>query len=68
MGMAEISLTMVNDDNKLPTEYSEVTITRRIFRSGESEYLLNKNVCRLKDITNIFMDTGMGTKAYSVIE
>jgi chromosome segregation ATPase len=42
MGMAEISLTLVNDDNKLPTEYSEVTITRRIFRSGESEYLLNK--------------------------
>ncbi len=68
MGMAEISLTLVNDDQKLPTEYSEVTITRRIFRSGESEYLLNKNVCRLKDITNLFMDTGMGTNAYSVIE
>lgn len=68
MGMAEVSLTLVNDKGILPTEYSEVTITRRIFRSGESEYLLNKNICRLKDITNLFMDTGMGTNAYSVIE
>jgi len=68
MGMAEVSLTLVNDQGVLPTEYSEVTITRRIFRSGESEYLLNKNICRLKDITNLFMDTGMGTNAYSVIE
>ncbi len=68
MGMAEVSLTVQNDKGLLPTEYSEVTITRRIFRSGESEYLLNKNVCRLKDITNLFMDTGMGANAYSVIE
>lgn len=68
MGMAEVSLTIENDKGILPTEYSEVTITRRIFRSGESEYLLNKNICRLKDITNLFMDTGMGSNAYSVIE
>lgn len=68
MGMSEVSLTLVNDLGILPTEYTEVTITRRIFRSGESEYLLNKNLCRLKDITNLFMDTGMGTNAYSVIE
>ena len=68
MGMSEASITLVNDRGILPTEYSEVTITRRIFRSGESEYLLNKNICRLKDITNLFMDTGMGTNAYSVIE
>ena len=68
MGMSEASLTLVNDKGILPTEYSEVTITRRIFRSGESEYLLNKNICRLKDITNLYMDTGMGTNAYSVIE
>ncbi len=68
MGMSEASLTLVNDKGILPTEYSEVTITRRIFRSGESEYLLNKNICRLKDITNLFMDTGMGANAYSVIE
>ncbi len=68
LGMSEVSITFVNDDNSLPTDYSEVTITRRIFRSGETEYLLNKNVCRLKDITNLFMDTGMATNAYSVIE
>ncbi len=68
MGMAEVSLTIQNDKGILPTEYSEVTITRRIFRSGESEYLLNKNICRLKDITNLFMDTGIGANAYSVIE
>jgi chromosome segregation protein len=68
MGMSEVSLSLINDNGQLPTEYSEITITRRIFRSGESEYLLNKNICRLKDITNLFMDTGMGTNAYSVIE
>lgn len=68
MGMSEVSLTIQNNKGILPTEYSEVTITRRIFRSGESEYLLNKNICRLKDITNLFMDTGMGSNAYSVIE
>ena len=68
MGMAEVSLTIENNKGILPTEYSEVTITRRIFRSGESEYLLNKNICRLKDITNLFMDTGIGANAYSVIE
>lgn len=68
MGMAEVSLTIENTKGILPTEYSEVTITRRIFRSGESEYLLNKNICRLKDITNLFMDTGIGANAYSVIE
>ena len=68
MGMAEVSLTIENNKGILPTEYSEVTITRRIFRSGESEYLLNKNLCRLKDITNLFMDTGIGANAYSVIE
>jgi chromosome segregation protein len=68
MGMSEVSLTIENNKGILPTEYSQVTITRRIFRSGESEYLLNKNLCRLKDITNLFMDTGIGANAYSVIE
>jgi chromosome segregation protein len=68
MGMSEVSLTIQNTKGILPTEYSDVTITRRIFRSGESEYLLNKNICRLKDITNLFMDTGIGANAYSVIE
>jgi chromosome segregation protein len=68
LGMAEVSLTIVNDRGLLPSEYSEVTITRRIYRSGESEYLLNKNVCRYKDIVNLFMDTGLSSNAYSVIE
>lgn len=68
LGMAEVSLTIQNDRNILPSEYTEVVITRRIFRSGDSEYLLNRNICRLKDITNLFMDTGMGANAYSVIE
>ncbi len=68
MGMAEVSLVIENTKGILPTEYTDVTITRRIFRSGESEYLLNKNICRLKDIVNLFMDTGIGANAYSVIE
>lgn len=68
LGMAEVSLTIENTKGVLPTEYQEVTITRRLFRSGESEYLLNKTQCRLKDIIELFMDTGMGANAYSVIE
>ncbi|HEY7751588.1 MAG TPA: AAA family ATPase, partial [Ignavibacteriaceae bacterium] len=68
MGMAEVSLTIENTKGILPIEYTDITITRRIFRSGESEYLLNKNICRLKDIVNLFMDTGIGANAYSVIE
>lgn len=68
LGMAEVSLTIENTKNILPIEYSEVVITRRLFRSGESQYLLNNAVCRLKDIMDLFMDTGMGANAYSVIE
>lgn len=68
LGMAEVSLTIENTKNILPTEYTEVTLTRRLFRSGESEYMLNKVPCRLKDIVDLFMDTGMGSDAYSVIE
>jgi chromosome segregation protein len=68
LGMAEASLTVINDRNVLPTEYHEVQITRRLFRSGESEYLLNKVPCRLKDITDLFVDTGMGAHSYSVIQ
>lgn len=68
IGLAEVSLTIENTKGILPMEYTDVTITRRLFRSGESEYLLNKTVCRLKDIINLFMDTGMGANAYSVIE
>ncbi len=68
LGMAEVSLTIENTKGILPTEYSEVTITRRLFRNGDSEYLLNKTQCRLRDIVDLFMDTGMGANAYSVIE
>jgi chromosome segregation protein len=68
LGMSEVSITIENTRNLLPTEYSEVTITRRLYRNGESEYLLNKVPCRLKDITDLFVDTGMGSDAYSVIE
>ena len=68
LGMAEVSLVIENNQGILPTEYQEVQITRRLFRSGESEYLLNKKSCRLKDIIDLFLDTGMGTHAYSVIQ
>ncbi len=68
LGMAEVSLTFVNNRGLLPTEYNEVTISRRLYRSGESEYLINGTTCRLKDIMDLFMDTGMSSDAYSVIE
>jgi len=68
LGMAEVSLTIQNNRGILPTEYEEVNISRRLYRSGESEYLLNKRICRLKDIIDLFLDTGMGTHAYSVIQ
>ena len=66
--MAEVSLTINNTKNILPTEYSQITITRRLYRSGESEYLLNSVVCRLKDITNLFLDTGIASNSYAIIE
>ncbi len=68
MGMAEVSLFFDNEDGTLPVEFNEVCITRRLYRSGESEYLINKQRCRLKDIKDLFMDTGIGTSAYSFIE
>lgn len=63
----EVSLTLDNSDQSLPLEYNEVTVTRRVHRSGESEYFINKQACRLKDITELFMDTGIGKEAYSII-
>ncbi len=68
LGMAEASLVIENTKGILPSEYTQVTVSRRVYRSGESEYLLNKVPCRLKDILDLFMDTGMGPDAYSVIE
>ncbi len=66
--LAEVSLTFNNTKNLIPTEYTQVTITRRYFRSGESEYLLNGVPCRLKDITNLFLDTGIASNTYAIIE
>jgi chromosome segregation protein len=68
LGLAEVSMTVENNKGILPIDYDQVLVTRRLFRSGESEYLLNKVPCRLKDITELFLDTGMGTHAYSVIQ
>lgn len=67
LGCAEVSLTIDNTSSTLPVEYSEVTVTRRLFRSGESDYLLNNSSCRLKDIVELFMDTGIGKDGYSLI-
>src|SRR5438876_11184051 len=68
LNLAEVHLTFKNDRGILPTEFSEVTVSRRVFRSGMSEYFLNRTPCRLKDIRDLFFDTGMGSHAYSVIE
>src|SRR3989338_2130856 len=70
-GLSEINITFSTEDGGVPAEYSqfpEVTISRRLYRSGESEYLINKTPCRLKDVAEFFMDTGIGTKSYSIIE
>ncbi|MCH7631990.1 MAG: chromosome segregation protein SMC [Planctomycetes bacterium] len=67
-GVAQVDLVFDNSDHTLPTDHEEVTITRKLYRSGESEYLLNGSVSRLKDIREMFMDTGVGVDAYSVIE
>ncbi len=71
LGMAEVSITFLNDRNDVPAQYqglSEITVTRRLFRNGDSEYLINKVACRLLDIVELFLGTGVGTKAYSIIE
>jgi len=66
--LAEVSLTFDNTKNILPTEFSQVTLTRKLYRTGESEYRLNDVQCRLKDITDLFLDTGVGSDSYSIIE
>ncbi|HEY7317998.1 MAG TPA: chromosome segregation protein SMC [Candidatus Binatia bacterium] len=70
-GMAEVSLIFENEDGRAPIEYSsfsEIMVTRRLFRSGESEYAINKTTCRLKDVIEFFLGTGVGSKAYSIVE
>lgn len=67
LGYAECSIVFDNQDAKLPIEYSEITVTRRIYRSGETGYFINKTPCRLKDILELFMDTGIGKEGYSII-
>nr|MCR5626516.1 AAA family ATPase [Lachnospiraceae bacterium] len=67
MGYASVSLCLDNTDHILSDDYDEVTVTRRVYRSGESEYLINGNVCRLKDVSEMFFDTGIGKEGYSII-
>jgi chromosome segregation protein len=71
LGMAEVNLTFLNEDRSPPKGYeecSEITITRRLYRSGESEFLINRVPCRLRDITDLFLDTGIGVNGYSIVE
>ena len=65
--MAEVTLVLSNEDKTIPLEYNEISITRRVYRSGEAEYLINKAPARLKDVKELFMGTGLGTSAYSVM-
>ena len=67
MGYAYVAITLDNSDHKLPTDYKEVTVARRIYRSGETEYLMNGSSCRLRDIHELFYDTGIGKEGYSII-
>ncbi|MPQ45216.1 chromosome segregation SMC family protein, partial [Clostridium tarantellae] len=67
LGLAQVSLTLDNSKGELPIDYQDVKVTRRIFKSGESEYLINNTTCRLKDIITLFMDTGIGKEGYSLI-
>ncbi len=68
LNVAEVTLTINNEQRLLPTEHTEVEITRRIFRSGESEFFINRTQCRLRDIRELFYDTGVGKSAYSILE
>ena len=67
LGFAYVAITMDNSDHKLPIDYEEVTVARRVYRSGESEYLINGATCRLRDVQELFMDTGVGKEGYSII-
>ncbi len=67
LGYAYVAITLDNSDHQLPVDYDEVTVARKIYRSGESEYLMNGNICRLKDVNELFYDTGIGKEGYSII-
>ena len=67
LSFASVAITLDNSDHKLPVDFNEVTVTRRLYRSGESEYLINGSACRLKDINEMFYDTGIGKEGYSII-
>lgn len=67
LNVAEVTLTLDNGDHFLPIDYHEVSVTRRVYRSGESEFYINKQACRLKDIVDLFMDSGLGREAFSII-
>ncbi|HWT26625.1 MAG TPA: chromosome segregation protein SMC, partial [Mobilitalea sp.] len=67
LGYAFVAITMDNSDHKLPIDYEEVTVARRVYRSGESEYLINGTSCRLRDVQELFLDTGIGKEGYSII-
>ena len=68
LSMAEVTLTIANEQGLLPISFAEVAITRRVYRSGESEYFINKSPCRLKDIQELFLGTGLGGGTYAIIE
>ena len=67
LGFAYVAITFENSDHKLPIDFDEVTVSRRLYRSGESEYMINGSICRLKDVNELFDDTGIGTDGYSII-
>ncbi|MBP5304868.1 MAG: AAA family ATPase, partial [Lachnospiraceae bacterium] len=67
LSFAYVAITLDNSDHKLPIDYEEVVVARRVYRSGESEYLINGSACRLRDVQELFLDTGIGQEGYSII-
>src|SRR5699024_5684344 len=67
LNFAEVTLILNNEGNQLPIDYEEVSITRRVYRSGESEFYINKQACRLKDIIDLFIDSGLGKESFTII-
>ena len=67
LAWCEVTLTFDNEDHSLPLDFNEIAVTRRVYRNGDSEYMLNRNACRLRDIVDLFRDTGTGRDGYSII-